>query len=156
MFAAFPDLLTFFGLGLRTKIAVLILFRPGWSVISPAMCRGIVQARELADSPPDASADEPEEAAPENYSAADWGPVVSALVCAESRPNAEPDCRSDQNVTGAAVMHPMCLTASPAISVLRWKRSARPSAAELNQRFAIASIGRDGGGRCVLAPPCCD
>lgn len=91
-----------------------------------------MQAGERRDGLTDASADKAENATADDYSAADWGPVVSALVRAESRSNTEPDCRSDQNVTGAAVMHPRCLTASPAISVLRWKRSALPSAAELS------------------------
>lgn len=116
------------------------------------MCRRIVESGERADGLTDASAEKAEDATADEYSASDWGPVVSALVRAESRPNTEPDCRSDQNVTGAAVMHPWCLVASPAISMLRWKRRARPSPAGLSQRLAIVSISRDGGGRYILTP----
>lgn len=112
----------------------------------------IVESRERADGLTDASADKAEDATADDYSASDWGPVVSALVRAESRPNAEPDCRSDQNVTGAAVMHQSCLIASPAISMLPWKRRARPSPAGLRQHLAIVSISRNRGGRYILTP----
>ncbi|MGA9307539.1 MAG: hypothetical protein WBW31_19225 [Candidatus Sulfotelmatobacter sp.] len=129
--------MTSFVPGLRTKIALVIVFTPGWSVTSPAMDRRIAHARELADSPADASADEPEEAAPEDYSAADWRPVVSALVRTEGCPNTESDCCPDQNMTGIAMMHPRCLIVSRRISVLPCKRRSGPPLVELGQRFAI-------------------
>ncbi len=95
------------------------------------MCRRIVDARERRDSLPDTSAEEAEDAAPDEYSAADWGAVASALVRAEGRSNTEPDRRSDQNVTGAAMIHPWCLISSGGISMPRWKRRARPPLGKL-------------------------
>ncbi len=148
--------MTFLRPGVRTKIALLIVHRPGWSGTRPTMCRRIVHAGERRDSLADASAEETEEAAPEDYSAADRGAVVSALVRAEGRSNTEPDRSSDQNVAGAAVMHPWRLIASPGISMPRRKRIPRSALVELGQRFAIVSISRDGGGRCVLTPRRCD
>jgi hypothetical protein len=54
-----------------------------------------VHARELADSLADASADQAEEPTADDYSATDWGSVVSALVRAEGCSNTEPDGRAD-------------------------------------------------------------
>jgi hypothetical protein len=155
VFVTCPDLLTFFGRGVRMKIALLIVYRPGWSVTSPAANRRIVHARELADSPADASADEAEDTAPNDYSAADWGPVASALVRAKACSDAESDCSPDQNMAGIVMMHPRCLIVSPGISGLPRKRRSRPPLVELSQCFAIVSINRNDG-PCVLTPRCCD
>ena len=102
------------------------------------MDRRIVQIGEFADSLPHASAEEAEKPTPDDYSATDWGPVVSALVRSESGPNPEPDCRSNQNVAGAAMMHPWRLVAR-GISAL-WKRRSNPPLAELSEGFAIDKV----------------
>jgi hypothetical protein len=143
----------FLGLGGRTKIALFIVLRPGWPVTSPATRRRIVQARERADSLADASADQAEKPTPNDYSAGDWGSVLSALVRAEGRPDAKPDRSADQDVASAAMMRPRCLI-PPRISMLRRKRTPRHRPVELSQRFAIVDISRGGDGWCVLTPRC--
>jgi hypothetical protein len=127
----------FLGRGVRTKNALLFAFGPGWSVISPAMGRRIVHAREVADSLADASAEKAEERTSKDYSASDWGPVVNAVVRANSRPNPEPDCGPDQNMTGAALMDPRCLMAIPRISLLGRKRPPWSASGKLREYCAI-------------------
>lgn|SRR5580693_1355793 len=141
------------GLGGRTKIALFIVLTPRWPVISPAMYRRIVQARERADSPADASADQAKKPSPNDYSAGDWSSVLSALVRAEGRPNAKPDRSADQNVVGAPMMRPRRLIA-PGICMLWRKRTPRHRPVELSQAFVIVGISRGGGGWCVLTPRC--
>jgi hypothetical protein len=136
------------------KIALFVVLRPGWSVISPAVRGRIAQAREIADSLADAPAEQAEESAPDDDSAGNCIAIVSVLVRAKGRADTEPDSSPDHNVTGAALMHPRRLIASRRISMVRRKWRPWTAPAELSQGLSIVSLGRNGSDRNVLTPRC--
>ena len=109
------------------------------------MYRRIVQALQIADSLADASAEKAKQPAPDDYSACDWGSVVSALVRAEGRSNSESDCSPDQNVSGVSMIPPRRLVCSSGIPALGRKWPRRSASTKLRQG-CVVRVGRDVGG----------
>ncbi len=108
-----------------------------------------MQALEVADSLADASAEKAEQAARDDYSASDRGPVVSAAVRPDGRPDTEADCRSDQNRFGVSMIHPRPCVAFPGIPACR---NCHPTSElrKLRQRLPMVRIQPNPGGLRIL------
>jgi hypothetical protein len=118
---------------------------------SSAVRRRIVPAGKRADGLADATAQKAQDSTSEDDSAAHWSSVVSALTGSESGPDGESDCSSNQNGTGASVIHPWSLVSFPGISAARWKWAFRSASRKLCKCFVVG-IGGDACGLSVLTP----
>jgi hypothetical protein len=96
-----------------------------------------VYALQIADSLADASAEKAEEPAPDDYSASNRGPVVSAVVRPEGRANTKPNGGSDHNMLRVAMIHPRRLVGWSGISTLGWQPPRRSTSMKLRQGCVI-------------------
>lgn len=99
-----------------------------------------MDALQINDRLADASAEQAKQRAPEDYSARDWGAILSPLLRAQGRPNTETDCSPNQNRTCAPMIHPRCLVASTGISTLSRKWPRRSASLKL-RHGCVALVG---------------
>jgi hypothetical protein len=114
-----------------------------------------VQALQIADGLADASAEQGEESAADDYSTRDRSAVTGAVVRADGSSNAKPDRSADENVSGISMIPPWSLVNSSRIWALGWKRPSGSDAAKLCLR-CVARVRIDVGGLRVFNPRLCN
>jgi hypothetical protein len=119
------------------------------------MCRGEVQALQIADGLSDASAEQGEESAADDCSTRDRSAVTGAVVRADGGSNAKPNRSADKNVSGVPMVPPRSFVGSSGIWALGWKWTPGYAAAKLWQRW-VGCVRIDVGGLRVFNPRLCN